>query len=358
MCAPLVVLAATLACNDKGTEPEPVKYNVYIAALDWVDGVATDPLFILDADSRLEVIDSIPQIGSLYDMEVSPDGRWLYTFVHRGAVYGCPNDSLRRIDLASKEIVWAIPSGLDTRISLLDDGKFILRSWSHCSDNPPGQDLLDAATGQAMKMLPDSLVYMEGPVEGTEVAAIARPIPNQEETPIVAVDVITGEVRGRFVPHLPSGQRLSTSFARLHKDGESVLVMAGLSQTLAWAMVGNLRSGEVQLMQRIYSLYGEGEFSDDGSIAVTGDLSGGLTVFDLDSMAHRPSPEVYGTQVEFIGDSRTVVTCGFGDYFHATDPLLRVDLRALQITDRVELPLPEPLLGAMAVGRRPWRGSP
>ena len=80
-------LSASYGCRDKGVEPQPVEYNVYIAALDWVDGVATDPLFILDAES-MDVIDSIPRIGSLWDMEVSPDGRWLYTFVHRGDALG------------------------------------------------------------------------------------------------------------------------------------------------------------------------------------------------------------------------------------------------------------------------------
>jgi hypothetical protein len=60
--------------------PKEVRYNDYIAALDWVDGIATDPLYITDADS-MAVIDSIPQFGLVYDMEVSPDGRFLYNSV-------------------------------------------------------------------------------------------------------------------------------------------------------------------------------------------------------------------------------------------------------------------------------------
>ncbi len=103
----VVLLAGCAGCDDDGpTKPGEVRYNIYVAALDWVDGIATDPLYIIDADSMV-VIDSIPRIGSLHDMEVSPDGRWLYTFVHRGSIAGRPNGSLRRIDIKNKRVDWA-----------------------------------------------------------------------------------------------------------------------------------------------------------------------------------------------------------------------------------------------------------
>jgi hypothetical protein len=345
----LVIAGLGLACHDKGTEPGPVKYNVYVAALDWVDGVATDPLFILDADSSLEVIDSIPRIGSLYDMEVSPDGCWLYTFVHRPA-RPCPNDSLRCIDVKNQRIDWAIPSPADTRFSLLDEGNLILRRSAGCGDLLGGQELLDATTGRILRKLPDSLTYMEGPVAGTRVAAISG---EGYGATVVAVDLLTDEVSGSFVPRLPSGQELVTKFARLHPDGETVLVIAGVVTNLAWAMIGNLQTGESPLGQRIYDINSVGEFSSDGSLAVVSDMNSGLTVFDLDSMVYRGRVAVAAGQVAFVGDTKTAAVCGVGDYFQATDPIVLVDAEAVRPIWGIHLPLPHPLLGAMAVGRRP-----
>ncbi|MBD3298472.1 MAG: hypothetical protein GF341_07455 [candidate division Zixibacteria bacterium] len=346
----VVVLVAVLGCDDDGpVEPGDVRYNIYIAALDWVDGNATDPLYIIDADSMV-VIDSIPRIGSLHDMEVSPDGRWLYTFVHRGSVSGCPNDSLRRIDIKNKRVDWAIPSGLDTRIQLLDGGSKILRRWSRHSICPAGEELLDATTGELLRVLPDSLLYQEGPINGTEVAAI---IGDPLGARIVAVDVETDVIRGRIVPKLPSGQKLFPSFAELHPDGETVLAIAGLTTDLAWGMVGNLRTGEWLLTERIYDVNSAGTISTDGALALISDMNSGLSVFELDSLIYRGRVSIPGGQVEFVGDTKSAIMCGRGDYFHATHPVVRVDVNQLEPTHAVELPLPSPLLGAMTVGRRP-----
>lgn len=346
------LMVGPVGCGEPPTKPGPVKYNVYVAALDWVDGNATDPLFIIDADSMV-VIDSIPQIGSLWDMEVSPDGRWLYTYVHRGSQYGCPNDSLRRIDIKNKRIEWAIPSGLSTSITLLDHGNLILRRWSHYGDCPAGQDLLDAMTGEVIRSLPDGMAYGEGPVEGTKVAVVMDRKPPATGQLITSYDVITGETAGSFIPRSPTGTELYTAFVRLHSDGHQVLVMAGIVENIAWAIIGDLSTGEALLTHSLYNVFGEGQFSADGTIAVTSDASGSLTVLDLDSLVWRPTTATGGGQVDFVGDSKIVITCGIGDYAHATDPIVKVDLQSLMILARRELPLPEPLLGALAVGMRP-----
>ncbi len=346
----VVLLAGCAGCDDDGpTKPGEVRYNIYVAALDWVDGIATDPLYIIDADSMV-VIDSIPRIGSLHDMEVSPDGRWLYTFVHRGSISGCPNDSLRRIDIKNKRVDWAIPSGGDTRITLLDNGNIILRRASRYLDCSGGIELLDATTGMQIRTLPDSLTYGEGPVEGTEVAAIAG---SGLDARVVAVDVLTDMVHGAMVPRLPSGQLLGPTFARLHPDGETVLVIAGIVTNVAWGIVGNLNTGNVLLTERIYNINSVGAFTADGSLAVVSDINSGLSVFDLDSLSYRGRVEIVGGQVGIVGDTKSVIVCGVGDYFHATDPIVKVDAERVQPTGAVQLPLPEPLLGAMAVGRRP-----
>lgn len=346
----VVVLVAGLGCDGDGpVQPGEVKYNIYVAALDWVDGVATDPLYIIDADS-MEVIDSIPQIGSLWDMEVSPDGRWLYTYVHRGSIAGCSNDSLRRIDIKEKRIDWAVPSGLETYITLLDHGRVILRRWHQEAACPGGQDLIDAATGKRIRTLPDSLHHGEGPVEGTLVAAILR---EGVGAPIVATDVQTDSVYGHFVPRTVTGTVFIPRFARLHPDGETVLVIGGLATNVGWAVIGNLRTNDVFDSQRIFATFGEGVFSSDGTLAVTSVRSTGLTIFDIDSKRHLASLLAVGGQIRFIGDTKSVITCGVPDYFHASDPLWKFDLTHLRLETSVDLPLPEPLLGAMAVGRRP-----
>lgn len=346
----LTVLGLSLAgCNDDPVRPGPVHYNVYIAALDWVDGVATDPLYIIDADSMV-VIDSIPQIGSLYDMEVSPDGRFLYNGVHRGVGSGIDFDSVRCIDIKRKKIVWSVPSSTFLGLTLLDEGRIILRRWRARGGPASITDLLDANNGEVIKALPDSIRYGEGPVTGTKVAGEVGEYPNSR---LVGVDVLTGEIWGEFVPYFPGGPPMPASFVRLHPDGDKVLVLGGIFPGYSQAMVGSLSTGETLVVGMMYRPTGDGQFSVDGSLAAVGDVEGTLRVFDLDSMTTIAYPDGSGTQIEFVGDTRVIVTAGPGDYFHGTNPLGRIDLSTLRATHLLNLPLPEPLLGALAVGPRP-----
>ncbi|MEW5876222.1 MAG: hypothetical protein AB1752_13715 [Candidatus Zixiibacteriota bacterium] len=344
------MLGLSLAgCNDDPVRPGPVHYNVYIAALDWVDGVATDPLYIIDADSMV-VIDSIPQIGSLYDMEVSPDGRFLYNGVHRGVGSGIDFDSVRCIDIKRKKIVWSVPSSTFLGLTLLDEGRIILRRWRARGGPASITDLLDANNGEVIKTLPGSIRYDEGPVSGTKVSGLIGEYPDIR---VVGVDVLSGEVWGEFRPRYPGGQPLPTAFTRLHPDGGRVLVMGGVNVGVSYAIVGSLNTGEDIVRGRIYSPAGEGAFSSDGRLAVTSDLNGSLAVFDLDSSIHLGTISAPASQVSFVGAEPSVVTAMYPDYMRGTHPLARVDIVTLEITQFVYLPLPEPLLGAMAVGPRP-----
>ncbi len=342
-------------CERAAIEPELEQYNIYIAALDWVDGIATDPLYVLDAQT-LEVIDTISQVGSLWDMEVSPDGRWLYAYVHRGsaAPYLPINDSLRCMDLKSKRIVWAIPSGLSTSISLIDSGNLILRRWAESGDVPGGQDILSAATGDVIQTLPSQPWFFEGPVDGTKSAAVIELKQKPGIDRIEAVDVLSGKRNGGYIPHLSNGQQLVTRFARLHPDGRRVLVVAGLGvPSPAWALIGDLETGETLVMARISGIYAEGAFSPDGRFAVTADYQGGFNLLDLDAMSPvECSLPITSGQVEFIGHTNDIVTAPWGFYWRA-GAMYQVGLDELQVRSETQLPLPEPLIGALAVGRRP-----
>jgi len=340
-------------CEDLAVEPEPEHYNMYVAALDWIDGTATDPLYILDAES-MDVIDTIPQVGSLRDLEVSPDGKWLYAYVHRGSpgshfpLY----DSLRCIDVQKKQVAWAIPSGLSTSITILDNGKLILRRWSQFRDEPGGQDLIDASTGTVLKTLPVLPWCCEGPETGTKVAATLDVKARPGASRIVALDVVSGEQSGSLILPPRSGYELRTAYVRLHPDRETVLLMAGIEQDFAWAMIGNLRTGTVESEQWIPSLWGEGAFSSDGQWAVFSDTDNNLRSVNLQTHEFVGTTPARGGAVRFVGTSQSVISAGRPDYW-STDPIYQVDLLSSTVTQRKELPLPEPLIGAFCVGRRP-----
>jgi hypothetical protein len=293
------------------------------------------------------VIDSIPQIGALYDMEVSPDGGFLYNCVRRGRGY----DSLRCIDIKRKEIVWSVPRTPPyNSLALLDNGRIILGRKGFGTG---AADLIDASTGRIIKVLSDSIRYDEGPVSGTKVSGLVGTYPDSR---VVGVDVLTGEVWGEFRPHYPGGPPLPTAFTRLHPDGDKVLALDGVDIGVSGAIIGSLSTGNTLITGRMYSPFGEGQFSADGRLAAVGDKNSFLRVFDLDSMTTIAWPDIengFATQIEFIGDSHVIVTAQFGDYFQGTDPLVRIDLTALQATHGLLLPLPEPLVGPLAVGLRP-----
>lgn len=258
------------------------------------------------------------------------------------------------MDVKRKTIVWAIPSGLSTSISLLDNGNLILRRWAESGGVQGGQDILDAATGEVIQTLPSQPWFFEGPVEGTESAAVIELKQKPGIVRVEAVDVLSGKRNGGYIPHLPNGQQLVTRFARLHPDGRRVLVVAGLGVPApAWALIGDLETGETLVMERVSGIYAEGTFSPDGTLAVTADYQGGFNVLNLETMSPVDcSLPVNSGQVEFIGHTNDVITAPWGFYWRA-GAMYQVGLDELQVRSETQLPLPEPLIGALAVGKRP-----
>jgi hypothetical protein len=351
---------AVLAGCGKTTKPEPVKYNIYLGAFGSREGTSAtrfDQFFVYDADS-LTVRDSIPLPAMAVELEVSPDGRWLYAqCMNRGPT----PYKLYKIDALTKEVVWSIPGyGL---ITLLDGGRLLTRERFDT-------EVIDLATGDVITRLPSTIRILKGPPNGTKVAAIV-PADTTDffwDTLVTVFDVKSGETYGHYVPRLSTGEALEMIYtARLHQDGKRVMVI-GLYGYIkyCWFMVGDVETGETLLRHRLYSPFGEIAISEDGALAVASDPSQPLfgesrqavEFFDLISMKHLKTLDGYSgllawypRQVRFLfGDSKIVI----GSYAEfTTGPFCIVDRTTLTVENTVQQPYDGLINGVLGVGPRP-----
>ena len=362
--AKLVIAAVTIAalaglsgCS-KSTKPKQVRYNLYISASGYrgpEHSLHFDQFYVYDADS-LTLRDSIPLPYMATELEVSPDGRWLYAQCNRQA--SAPG-GLYKIDALTKEIAWSIPEDIGS-ITLLDDGKLlVLRLQAET-------DLIDAATGDVISTLPSDVNVLKGPVSGTKVAAVT---PDStpgwyRDTAVAVYDVKSGEVHGLYVPRLASGQALSAIFtARLHPDGKRVMVIGWYAgSAYSWFMVGDVETGKRLLRHRLDRAGGEIAVSEDGALAVASDPGDALTgvagqqvlFFDLTKMELLKTlagPVPLPKQVRFLpGDRKMAIAMMVG---MGTAPFCIVDRTTLSVENTIQLPDSEPVIGALGVGPRP-----
>ena len=233
-CRIAVVFALSLfwmlaGCNDKGTNPGPVKYNVYLGASTYMDDKQVDWIYVLDVDS-LTVLDSIPQSFYINELAASPDGQYLYLWDYNQYT---DEDTIRKIDAATHETIWAryhpfVPGRESGRMFLMDKGRLLFFD----------QELIQASDGALVRRLEDSLYAGVGPADGTEIACWTRywPEAGEVETIVRAVDVTDGSLRGDYRPRLSSGVVLYTFRACLHPSGQLVCcVGAYRSSSNVWA---------------------------------------------------------------------------------------------------------------------------
>ena len=241
-----------VACDGKGPDPEPVKYNVYYGSSD------QGHLYVLDADS-LTIIDSIPGLDEVTGIAVSPDGAWIY------AESGKPPGilSLKKVNMKTKEIVGMIPDDVFSTVSALGEGRMLIRGRGLCR-----QDIVDANTFALTEMLDDSICGMRGPASGTSVVAYVG-----GTSRFRSLDITTGELKGEYIPHLESGQVISVFDAVLHQDGVRVLILGTAHPFWSWFVVGDLETGETLLQHQVFYAQGQIALSDDGSFAVVTDPS-------------------------------------------------------------------------------------
>jgi hypothetical protein len=348
--------AVLIGCS-KPTKPKDVKYNIYISVAGYRDGTSAtrfDQLFVYDADS-LTLRDSIPLRTMAMELEVSPDGRWLYA---QCTSWGPTPGGLYKIDALTKQVAWSIPgNGL---ITPLDGGRLLTREvWG-------GTDVIDAATGDAITRLPFDVRILKGPPNGTRVAAIvpADTIDLFRDTLVTVFDVKSGETYGHYVPRLSTGEALEMIYtARLHQDGKRVMVI-GLYGYIkyCWFMIGDVETGETLLRHRLYSPFGEIAISEDGALAVASDPSQPLIgesrtaveFFDLNTMQHLKTiggPVTLADQIRFLlGDRKIAIspTPGF-----TASPFCIVDRATFTVENKLPFPEDELFVGALGVGPRP-----
>jgi hypothetical protein len=301
--------------------------------------------------------------------QVSPDGRSLYIVLWRYKEdFG---HYISKIDIATGRMVWTIEiaTGVgasdDSPFNLLENGRLIAFEGL----------LYDAETGTVVRQHDyrneNHWIMGYGPLPGTELAAIQfDSLPysyyDRSDTLVIAVDLTTGQHRGGFVPRLAPGQYpLFVYYARLHPDGERVLLMTENSAG-AWFMVGDLNTGELLLAARLSTSEGEIAISNDGTlVAVVDEAAMGwgiglpaVHMYDLVAYKHLGTLDVhndlpyYPGQARFLpGDRRLAV-------FSSTNPigsdwLQVIDLNTMTVEHVVDTPFYNVLGGGFAIGHRP-----
>jgi hypothetical protein len=365
-----LAVLASLACCDKATKHKPVKHNIYFGGMH-ISAYTGDStygwIYVYDADS-LSLIDSIslnlldPTPRAFTDeLAVSPDGRWLYVLA--ASEYTMPS-TLWKIDARTKQAVWS-RSGFDDMkwlpIRVLQNGALLL----------VGDTVFRAEDGSVVRTLPDSLLTLWGPVSGTKVAAIVRSGPQTENGSIVgAIDVVTGELSGRYVGHLASDvpfQRITT--ARLHPDGRRVLAVGVYgSYYNCWFVVGDMETGQTLFQHRINYPFGDIAISNDGLRAAVTDPGaasrgelGRVYVVDLQTLSVTiPNPPAallhwnWAAQICFLPGDRRVVTAAKSSWDLNVAPMSTIDLTAMRFEKSVWLPDSIGMrTGAIGVGPRP-----
>jgi hypothetical protein len=326
-----VFILTSLAGCDKATKPKNVKYNLYVGATHI--GSAPDSsynrIYIYDADS-LTLLDSISQAHFTAQLAVSPDGRWLYILDFTGHWQVM---TMWKIDARTKQVAWS-RSDRGGYLRFLANGKLLLA----------GNDVLRPDDGGLVRHIDDSLRLLWGPAPGTVVAATvsASPPGPENDSVIRAIDVVTGEVSGRYVARLSTGVALQDIHtARLHPDGRRVLAIGVYgSVDYSWFVVGDIETGQTLFQQRIYRHLGEIAISSDGSLAAVTDpgtpgfFEGGtLHVVDLRTLSFiTPTPRIPGSQVRFLPGDQKIITAP------AADPGLW-DSGPMRIIDRTTLQL-------------------
>jgi WD40 repeat protein len=363
-----LLVCASLAGCDKATKHKPVKYNIYLGASmydtsgagsfwGWIYAYDADSLDLVDS-INLNLIDPTGRSSFVDEMAVSPDGRWLYVL----AASPKPEPStLWKLDARTKQAVWSRPGWDDTKrtlVRVLQNGALLL----------VGDTVFRSEDGSVLRTAPDSLFALWGPASGTKVAATVRSGPGIEDGSIVrVVDVLTGEVSGRYAAHLESGAILHwVTTARLHPDGRRVLAV-GISGGF-WLVVGDLETGQTLFQYRLNNEFGYIAISDDGLLAAVTDASampeaarGRVYVVDLQTLSVTiPTPPAallhrnWAAQICFLPGDRRVATCPESSWDQNWGPLSTIDVTTMQFEKSVWLPNPRLMFtGGMGVGPRP-----
>jgi hypothetical protein len=354
----LGIMAAALSwgCDDKGTDPEDVNYNIYIGASYYRDSTAasrTDLLYLVSADS-LTLLDSIPLPSPTYLLAVSPDGRWVYV---TGAWGGSPQSipaAVRKIDVQTKQEVWSHEGSL--LMTLLDDGEHLLH----------GLDVLRTSDGFPVQQIDVNLRRGDGPMPGSKIAAVFRE-PGQSstaDTNIVLLDVLTGDTSGHYVPRLLSGEVYRVFYVTLHQDQRRVLAITFGGQYNSWLVVGDIETGETLFQDHLYSPYGSIAISANGSLAAATDpgqpaIGGtpvGINIVDLDAMQPlKRFDEQSGLyfkatgQAHFLPGDQKLVAAPPAGMFAGGGPLCIIDLTSMTVTDTI-WPVTHGWGGALGLG--------
>ena len=232
------------ACTDKGPQPVPAEYNIYYAS--WQRNL----IYILETDS-LTIVDSIPDVGKVVSMEVSPDGDWIYAQTYEPAY-------LTKIDVRSKVRVATLPYSRNRAefLTLLRDGGLLLRGFPECKT-----ELLDPAALTLSATLPDSVCALRGDASGTMVAALVG-----GTSRIRRVNIETGEMFGEYIARASGDRTLRVWDGVLHPDGKRVLAIGTRGGGIeSWFVIGDLTTGETLFEHSLYF--------PRGSIALSGALS-------------------------------------------------------------------------------------
>ena len=188
----------------------------------------------------------------------------------------------------------------------------------------------------------------------------------RSDTLVVAVDLLTGQTRGAFVPRSAPGLHpLFVNYACLHPDGERVLLLGAYTYG-TFFVVGDLTTGGLLMAYRQPTAAGTIAISNNGKLAaVAEDPSLGfgqgypaVHIYDLESYDHRGTVDrhqlVYVTgQARFLpGDQRLVVYSSLYPE-GSTDGLQIIDVNTVTLERVVDPPFDGAMSGGFGIGPRP-----
>jgi len=349
--ASLLAGGLMLACSDKGTDPKPLKYNVYVGCDE--RGV----IYVLDADS-LTVTDSLVGIGPTRSMALSPEGRWLYVQCQKDEGGVGP---FLKIDLRTKQEVARVEEGLGNLL-LLKGGTLLLAGLNRLY-------FADPVTLAEVAPLPDTLRPWRVAKPGTKL-----PVEVIYRNRFRLYDVDTGELTGEYVPHLLTGETLqiSSTYTILHQDERRLLLInESFQYALAWFLVGDMETGETLLQYPLAFAHGSIAISSDGAYAIVTDLgswsleSPPITadVFDLRTKQHlRRFRGRFGgtggdglkaaTRALFVPEERRAILAPWS-MLQTYGPLQVLDVEGLTLEQTLWSPFDSVGIGGLAVGPRP-----
>jgi hypothetical protein len=321
----LVIHAIVFAsCSRHSVSHHEVNYGVF-AACD-----QTGTIYIADTDS-LRVVDSIPNVGHNLRLALTPDESFLFIsgdFTQFGR-------AIAKYSLSQKGFVASLT------VAYYDTPVFVLKGAAFLT-GPAELYVCDIANFAHRAVIRDTFRVVDAVRADSLVVARVTYTDTYRE-----INVLTGGLHGKYVPHLKSGPplALSSTYSAVYNAPArrlALIIQSGPDETNF--LYGDMTTGETLIEQPLNFPFGVIAISPDGRLLAVSDpgnygpgSSSAISVdlFDLQSLERirRLSHQLYGDdlqvcgRLQFMPDGKQLLTLpGVGVSGGFGGPLQIIDL--------------------------------